>query len=54
MADKKLTRDELNALKGRLKAPKRAATMGKRYAKQQETAEAAYQEKLAKDLKNIL
>jgi hypothetical protein len=55
MADeRKLTRQEVSTLRGRLKAKKRATVMANRHEKRLKTAEDQYQEKLAKDLNNFL
>lgn len=52
--DRKLTPKQVSALRGKLKARKRATGMADRYEKQLTKNEIQYQEKLAKDLKNFL
>lgn len=48
---KKLNAKEVSALRGRLKARKRADTMAKRHEKRLADEDRKYQEKLAKDMK---
>jgi len=54
MDHKKLTREQVAALRGRLKAPKRGIAMQKRTASRQEKAELDYQNQLAKDMRKYL